>query len=57
MEDKSKDLNNLNTIDESEENSECSSIEKLSKFDKYVYTALLCYANLTYVSFLKFFFV
>ena len=35
----------------SESNSDDSSNEEnISKFDKYVYTFLLCYCNLTYVS-------
>ena len=34
----------------SESESEESSESNLSKFDKYLYTFLLCYANLTYVS-------
>lgn len=46
--------NNVNVNDEQE--SECDSEESLdenlTRFDKYVYTFLLCYANLTYVSLL-----
>lgn len=47
MEKKTDDLS-MKPVDDEEE-SNCSSERKISNFDKYVYTALLCYANLTYV--------
>ena len=41
-----------NTSYERDETStETPIVENISKFDKYFYTFLLCYANMTYVSF------
>lgn len=45
---KNNDLNRNISESDSEDLSDGSD-EEISKFDKYIYTFLLCYANLTYV--------